>query len=554
MKKVLLAAATVAMLFATSCKKDVNAPEDIRLGENEFLATIDNGAVPQNAPAIHDGMNTMTTIDGNRRVFWQSGDVISINGAAYSAETTGNPVKFIGEGDAGSAPYHAFYPASIAGTGNAGSLPTEQIYTEANNVSNLPMYALGGADKQLTFHNICAVLKIVVPADFAGATKIEVSSDQRMNGDFTVDENYKAVMTATTPTAAEKKVSIKKSGESDATFATGDVVYIAVPAGEYTNFTVAASISDGTVLWDKTLETCTLDVNKIYPINATSENPLCFTAATGGVTVTLNLGSSDASSITFQYSTDNITWDDYTSGNPITITLANTGDKVYLRASVQHDKSFFGAKFLFSEKVNASGNIMSLYGPNCPDIKLPDNAFEYLFVNCSNLQTAPELPATQLGEACYNCMFYHCDGLQTAPELPATQLSVACYEQMFAFCDNLESAPKLEATTLANNCCYQMFANCPKLNSVPELKATMLADGCYSEMFLNCPKLRVVIIHATNASADYCLDNWLYGAGEQGGDGQKICTIRCKSVVESVIRGYLDDEVGDIWDIDATLP
>ncbi|MCQ2344249.1 MAG: hypothetical protein MJ002_04905 [Paludibacteraceae bacterium] len=493
MKKVLLAAATVAMLFATSCKKDVNAPENIQLGENEFLATIDNGAVPQNAPAVRDGMNTMATIDGDRRVFWEESDHIAINGCEYMAETYGNPVKFtpvnpnqVAEGNE----FHAFYPASIASEGphHNGTLPEVQIYTADNNASNLPMYAYSD-NKQLTFHNICAVLKIEVPADFAGATKIEASSDQIMNGGFSIsnpNDKYTAVMDGNE--YAEyvgdefKKVSIRKSDYTP--FVEDEVVYIAVPAQEYTNLRVEFFNGDNT-LWHKTLDKCTLEVNKIYNINMTPLEYLCFEALEDGSAVKFDMDENNFGGVFILYNLISDTYDDergvfYDPSelyddelNPGFIPL-NAGDKVYFWAENNHNESFpsQNAQFVISGRVKASGNIMSLYGPGCPDnFTLPDDAFNSLFAGCSGLTEAPELPATKLSNNCYNSMFKS-TGLTKAPKLPAKQL----------------------------------------------------AENCYKEMFNYCPDLNEVWIYATDGFNEYdCLTNWLNDAGSESK------TIHCTS-------------------------
>lgn len=61
--------------------------------------------------------------------------------------------------------------------------------------------------------------------------------------------------------------------------------------------------------------------------------PLCFTAGQANSTVRFDkVGSPNA--ISLETSTDNTTWTDYTwSGNTgATLTLANVGDKVYMRA------------------------------------------------------------------------------------------------------------------------------------------------------------------------------------------------------------------------------
>jgi len=100
------------------------------------------------------------------------------------------------------------------------------------------------------------------------------------------------------------------------------------------------------------------------------------------------------------------------------------------------------------------------------------------------------LPATTLAESCYARMFYNCTHLTTAPELPATTLATGCYYSMFAGCTNLTTAPELPATTLAMGCYYYMFSGCTNLNSVTCL--------------------------ATDISATYATNDWLFGVAADG--------------------------------------
>lgn len=175
------------------------------------------------------------------------------------------------------------------------------------------------------------------------------------------------------------------------------------------------------------------------------EASLCFTAVDAGATVQFKNIPDLGDSVTIQYllnGTDG--WTNYTSGN--TITLANAGDKVYFRASANHNSAFGNgslsrsAKFVFGGAgyIAASGDIMSLYGPECPhDMQLPGYAFGGMFEDCKRLTKAPKLPATKLGEHCYLDMFTGCESLTEAPELPAETIADGCYINMFGCCINL---------------------------------------------------------------------------------------------------------------------
>ncbi|MCQ2331908.1 MAG: hypothetical protein MJZ95_01725, partial [Paludibacteraceae bacterium] len=111
------------------------------------------------------------------------------------------------------------------------------------------------------------------------------------------------------------------------------------------------------------------DITAIFDIDHLSM-PLCFTAKGGGnVNVRFDIKNVQH---TIQYSTDKVNWETYTSNTAVT--LANDGDKVYFRAAAdQTNASTFGTNNKFSQffftsdnggKVEASGNIMSLYGPS----------------------------------------------------------------------------------------------------------------------------------------------------------------------------------------------
>ena len=89
-----------------------------------------------------------------------------------------------------------------------------------------------------------------------------------------------------------------------------------------------------------------------------------------------------------------------------------------------------------------------------------------MFDSCiSATQYSSPLPATVLEHGCYAYMFAECWNLVTLPELPATRMAESCYEAMFYGCA-ASRAPQLPATTMADNCYSHMFEECPNLNYV----------------------------------------------------------------------------------------
>jgi hypothetical protein len=127
-----------------------------------------------------------------------------------------------------------------------------------------------------------------------------------------------------------------------------------------------------------------------------------------------------------------------------TISLANVGDKVYVRGVLSKGvtiKNESGSSFSYpgeeatefkmTGKIKASGNCNALWNYQDLNAMLKIGCGLRLFSNCASLTKAPELPATTLSEYCYHGMFNGCTSLTTAPELPATTLVKRCYDGMF---------------------------------------------------------------------------------------------------------------------------
>lgn len=241
------------------------------------------------------------------------------------------------------------------------------------------------------------------------------------------------------------------------------------------------------------------------PVIPPSDNYLCFTANADSCSISTNIIGSLTTTPSLEYSTDKENWEPFII-NATTVDLANTGNKIYIRAT-NSNASFSGSEgwisFVISGSVSASGNIMSLLEKYCRTLSVPAYAFRFLF-NCCSLTTAPELPATNLAESCYRSMFMFCDHLTTAPELPATTLAESCYASMFICCDHLTTAPELPATTLVKSCYNSMFQSCSSLTTAPELPATTLAKTCYESMFNGCSSLTTAPALPAITLADSC--------------------------------------------------
>ncbi|MCQ2050841.1 MAG: leucine-rich repeat protein [Bacteroidaceae bacterium] len=222
---------------------------------------------------------------------------------------------------------------------------------------------------------------------------------------------------------------------------------------------------------------------------------LCFTTEKDASICLEKEGSPTA--VTIEYSKDGMKWNTLTLYEYVEF---QSGETLYLRNASETVTEFSkGGRDYYhfrlsssddSNRISASGNIMSLVDKSCNTKTIPCNyCFYELFSGNRNLTSAPKLPATTLAIECYENMFEDCTGLTEAPALPATSLSHACYSNMFSGCTGLVNAPELATTTLAEGCYRSMFQGCTGLTVAPELPATTLVRGCYENMFGDCTGL-----------------------------------------------------------------
>ena len=206
-------------------------------------------------------------------------------------------------------------------------------------------------------------------------------------------------------------------------------------------------------------------------------------------------------SLEFDISTDGTNWDYWTpetgeTDNMFVSEFAHAYDVVFIRAT--NTNTWAGSsgsnncvRFTLDRNFKCGGSVMSLLNKYASGKTISSTyQFAYLFSNCANLMTAPELPATALSTYCYTRMFEDCTSLKTAPELPCKSLTNYCYYYMFGNCKSLIKAPELPATTLATYCYFGMFYGCTNLTTVQSaLPATTLATYCYGSMFKSCENL-----------------------------------------------------------------
>ena len=197
-----------------------------------------------------------------------------------------------------------------------------------------------------------------------------------------------------------------------------------------------------------------------------------------------------------QYSVNNGDWNDVVADKVVEF----GGDKGDLRlrgkdnlSGTAGSNSIAYSTITFGKTVDVActGDIRTLLDyENYENVATESARFSYLFYNCTQLTSAPNLPATKLADRCYSNMFYGCINLKTVPTLPAMKMFSGGYRSMFQGCTSLENAPDLPAKELADLCYAFMFSGCTKLKKGPDaLPAKKMASSCYDKMFYNCISL-----------------------------------------------------------------
>lgn len=223
----------------------------------------------------------------------------------------------------------------------------------------------------------------------------------------------------------------------------------------YFNDWVYGVASTGTLMYDGTdTTTGTSAIPTGWTVVEVQLPELCFTAREANSTVKM-MKSGSAPTVSLEYSTDKSTWNTFVVGTT-TVTLANIGDKMWLRAvstnsAMANSYNSNYNYFVMRGQIEASGNINSLLNKN-PDLvtTCPVYAYVCLFSGCTALVDAQnlKLASTTASTNCYgHKMFYNCTNLVNGPEIMATNLLSVAYsaEYMFQGCSSLQSV-KIHAT------------------------------------------------------------------------------------------------------------
>ncbi len=236
----IMAAGAVVMAAFGSCTQDL---AEVRL---EADTVVTAGIAGTDTKTYTGALET----DKTRKMYWENGDAISINGHASNAlaglEADAATASFSFAAEALGEPYKAVYPASVYKNETTVSLPAEQTNAREGSFdqNTFPMAAYSAAAGDLTFRHLCAAVKISM-IGLGGVSHLEFrgNSNEQVSGDFTIDYQTPSLTGASTADA-DKVVKVVLDKALKGTAAVD--AYIVVPAITFANgFTVKIVDTDG---------------------------------------------------------------------------------------------------------------------------------------------------------------------------------------------------------------------------------------------------------------------------------------------------------------------
>ena len=296
--------AALAIAATASCQKD-------GLTGSEFTRETESAT-------IISGADTKTSLNG-KEIHWTSDDKIAVfDNTNYKnsfniTDCEGSYATFSGEVTTGTTQIYAVYPYELAVSASGSNLvvniPTDQTskagsFAEEHNISvakgeKTPGYEAIG---DVTFQNVCALLKFTIPSYISDAHTVTLSSNSVIAGNMSVDCSGDSPA-CTISSEGSKSISMTGDYPAGSTF-----IFVLAP-GNLDGFTV--NVQTGMTNWSisRTTQVAleagkyknlgTLELEQVSSASASASHTYSGNTLTGtNVTVNLNLPESTKQYIT----------------------------------------------------------------------------------------------------------------------------------------------------------------------------------------------------------------------------------------------------------------
>lgn len=505
---------------------------------NEIDNTVEEAFAAPEIFASYEGNDTKTTLvtdeDGVGTIWWTPADEINVffdkESTHYISDNTENAteVTFRTEDTISSTEANdiwGLYPydaeATCDGSSVTTQIPCSQLGVAGTFDDDIFTSLAHSASTTMKFYNVLGGIKFCL--DHNGIKKITFrgNNDEDIAGDLVeLSMNPDGLPEANVLSGHKTITLTPKEGD---TFEPGKYYYLVMlPTYLSEGFTMTFETDTNIGTFNLTnmpvvIKRSVFGKKDMIDTYATfvSKQPLTITS-TGNSTIEV-LKEGSPSDIQLKYRIGDGDWEEYRLFDSIALTDGESVQFCGNNEGFSIDPLNYYRFRAYGERIDVSGNIMSLLDESLARTTLPENCtFSNLFMDCGCLVDASGLvlPAKSLSYKCYRGMFSGCINLTAAPELPATSLANECYYEMFKGCSSLAKAPSLPARSLTDQCYYGMFEDCSSLDSAPRLPATTLESACYSCMFKGCSKLYSAPELPATELAPYCYAGMFYECGD----------------------------------------
>ena len=551
MKKILMAAIVLMACLAVSCQKE----KDEELPT--FIAHADNSEMK-------------THLEGNL-IIWDLREQVKAFGcnsgyAIYSTEPlrddpTWTRLYPLGNHDISGSPYRFIYPSDMA-SGDGNNLyityPQERQFSNGS-LKDYPMYGevTPSSDQwsrehfeNVAFRNIGGLIKIVLPEIERNVSFITISANEPLNGTYKLMSNLGLEFTGTA-TDDNKRIDII----CDYQFSPSECIYVSVPAGNYTNFTI--DIHGGNYIATKVGSgTINVAASKITTINisnlvftewdrpAATLERMVFNALQTPDHTNIPPELSSVTSIVFHYNyyddlpgaerIDNDPYNLYST--PIYGIFTDNEYHVYTPAPEIYAP--VNSSYLFRELVVQSIDFGN--GFNTSNVTNMD----CMFSGCSSLTSLDLSHFNTSNVTDMLGMFSGCSSLTSLDLSHFNTSNVTDMAAMFSGCTNLQSINLSSFNTSMVGTLASMFYGCENLVTLDLTSFTQSPYYIYyydfGHVFQNCYRLQRIRFSKTNFTMpwnNYCADFLQY----TGRDCASL-VIECNTATRDMMRPWIEHE------------
>ena len=238
MKKLLALGCIAAVITVISCQKEIQTePASGRLVPVTVRVT-----VPETRVSLPQGGNLPVWTQGDQIGIFTADKVLCPPFTALSGGSSGT--TFSGEKPEGSVLATAFFPYDANVTQDASGLALTLAPSQSGTITDAVMAGTGNQQDGFTFRNVCAILRLTLPASL-DIRKVEVVRDDRVTGPFTLGTDFGI-------SSQDPSSYLEKRAEVAGTSALSGEILISVLPSASKQLQMALTRSDGKVAFVNT--------------------------------------------------------------------------------------------------------------------------------------------------------------------------------------------------------------------------------------------------------------------------------------------------------------